>query len=253
MTTHERAVSIQFGPQANAYVTSDVHARGKDLERLTELVRGRSTARVLDLGCGGGHVSFACAPHVAEVVAVDLSAEMLRAVTEYAATAGLTNIRTVQAAVESVHVPPGSFDVVVSRYSAHHWRELVPGLRAARRALRDGGLAVFIDVVAPGDPLCDTHLQTVELLRDRSHVRDRNVDEWETALVTSGFVVNEVIADRLLLQFDSWVARMRTPEIAQRAIRELWNGAPAEVREHFAVNADGDFTVDTAYLAAVAC
>src|SRR6185312_8172905 len=71
--SHEAVVGGQFGSRAAAYLTSAVHAQGRDLEALAALAHGRSEARVLDLGCGGGHVSFAVAPHVGEVVAYDLS------------------------------------------------------------------------------------------------------------------------------------------------------------------------------------
>ena len=59
---HDNLVESQFSAQAAAYVTSAVHADGDDLRELADLARGRSDARVLDLGCGGGHVSFRLAP-----------------------------------------------------------------------------------------------------------------------------------------------------------------------------------------------
>lgn len=40
-----------------------------------------------------------------------------------------------------------------------------------------GATTVFIDVVSPEHAVFDTHLQTVELLRDPSHVRDYTVSE----------------------------------------------------------------------------
>ena len=92
--TQEALVTDQFGPQAKAYVTSAVHAGGADLDQIETLVRGHVHARVLDLGCGGGHVSYRVAPHVREVVAYDLSAEMLAAVRATAAERGLANIAT---------------------------------------------------------------------------------------------------------------------------------------------------------------
>jgi hypothetical protein len=46
------------------------------------------------------------------------------------------------------------------------------------------------------------------------------------------------------MQFDQWVARMRTPEVRVAAIRSLLNGAPDEVREYFAVASDGSFMID---------
>ena len=120
---HEALVGDQFGARANAYLTSAVHAQGRDLEALVALVSNHRDARVLDLGCGGGHVGFNVAPHVREVVAYDLSAEMLDVVARAAQERGLTNLSTQQGVVERLPFADASFDLVLSRYSAHHWRD----------------------------------------------------------------------------------------------------------------------------------
>src|SRR5258708_22430679 len=137
--THESVVTGQFGPRAAAYVTSAVHAQGEDLQRLGEMVRGHGAARALDLGCGGGHVSFHVAPHVAEVVAYDLSEEMLAAVQSSAAERGLGNIVTRQGAVERLPFEEASFDFVISHLLSHHWRHFATCLcQAQRRPTRSG-------------------------------------------------------------------------------------------------------------------
>src|SRR5271165_450674 len=65
--SHEDLIGSQFGARAAAYLGSAVHAQGADLQTLADLVRGQSGARVLDLGCGAGHVSFHVAPQAGEV------------------------------------------------------------------------------------------------------------------------------------------------------------------------------------------
>src|SRR6185437_12969138 len=138
----------------------------------------KTQGRALDLGCGGGHVSFAVAPHVCEVVAYDLSAEMLAVVATAAHERGLRNLATQQGVAERLPFADASFDYVFSRWSAHHWRDLEAGLREAARVLKPGGTAVFIDTATPAQALLDTFLQAIELLRDPSHVRDYSQVEW---------------------------------------------------------------------------
>jgi SAM-dependent methyltransferase len=180
-------VAKQFGPRAAAYVQSRVHAHGEDLNELAALAQALKFARALDLGCGGGHVGFALAPHVGDIVAYDLSEAMLAAVVAEATARGISNLVTRQGTVEALPFEDASFDFVATRYSAHHWHDVPRALGEARRVLKPGGRALFMDVIAPEAPLLDTFLQTVELLRDPSHVRDYSVREWTAMLRAAGF------------------------------------------------------------------
>jgi ubiquinone/menaquinone biosynthesis C-methylase UbiE len=249
---HERQVERQFGAQAAAYVASTVHAAGADLERMAGAVRDRPPGRVLDIGCGGGHVAFTLAPFAEHVVAADLSGDMLAAVAAEAARRGLANIETSLASAGRLPFPDGSFDVVASRFSAHHWDDLSAGLREARRVARPGALALFADAVSPGEPLLDTALQAVEILRDPSHVRNYSTAEWGDALSDAGFAVTRLMTGRLRLDFASWIARIATPAIHAEAIRSLQGVLSGSVRDHFAFEGDGSFTLDTALVEAVA-
>ena len=243
---HEALVAAQFGPNARAYVESVDHATGADLARLAALAAERPNARVLDLGCGGGHVTYAVAPYVAEVVAYDLSPAMLDAVAAEARKRGLANVSTERGTAEALPFADGSFDVVFTRMSAHHWHDVAAGLAGMRRVLRPRGLAAVVDVVAPeGNALHDTFLQAVEILRDPSHVRDYSPTEWLALLRGAGFSPSAPVMARLRLDFATWVARIGTPDVQVRAIRALQAQMPPDVIERFAVEADGSFRLDT--------
>ncbi|MBW7984422.1 class I SAM-dependent methyltransferase [Enterobacillus tribolii] len=245
---HENNVDRQFGEQAAAYLSSHVHARGVDLEKLQVLLAGKSHAQVLDLGCGAGHVSFTVAPEVAQVTAYDLSASMLAVVAQSAAERKLDNITTRQGQAERLPFGEATFDYVISRYSAHHWQDVGQGMREIGRVLKPGGRVVIIDVCSPGHPLLDTYLQTVEMLRDTSHVRDYSSAEWLQLASDAKLRITGLEHDRLHLEFSSWVARMRTPEALATAIRQLQNAMPREVHHHFEILPDGSFTTDTLFL-----
>jgi len=249
--THASLVAEQFGPRAAAYVASAVHSQGEDLDALVRVVSGQGKAKALDLGCGGGHVSFRVAPHVAQVTAFDLSEDMLGAVAKTAAERGLGNIVTRQGKVEKLPFPDASFDFVFSRYSAHHWHDFNAALHEAHRVLKQGGRAVFMDAVSPGPALLDSYLQTVEMLRDPSHVRDYSRAEWENALVKADFKPDTYVHYRIRMDFPVWIARMRTPEVRANAIRSLQNEMAADVVKHFAIEADGSWMLDTMSLEAL--
>jgi ubiquinone/menaquinone biosynthesis C-methylase UbiE len=242
---HDTLVATQFGGRAAAYVASAVHAQGEDLRDVAALVSGRGDARVLDLGCGGGHVAFAVASHVAEVVAYDLSDEMLGAVATEAAARGLGNVTTRRGPAEALPFDDGTFDVVCTRFSAHHWYDMPAGIAEAARVLKPGGAAAFIDVVAPAAVALDTFLQSVELLRDPSHVRDYTAEQWLATLDAAGFTVTRTVKRRLPMEFSSWIARMQTPPVRRDAVRALQAGASAPVATHFEIGPDGSFVLDT--------
>jgi SAM-dependent methyltransferase len=247
---HERVVEAQFGPRAKAYVESAVHSQGADLEAIRTLAQGADQA--LDMGAGGGHVSYALARHARRVIASDLSSEMLAAVARTAREKGLGNIETVEAPAEHLPFEDGTFDFVASRFSAHHWRDFDAGLREARRTLKRGGRAAFVDVYAPGQALFDTHLQAIELLRDHSHVRDYTSAQWLDTLGRSGFAVNACRTWRLRMDFPVWIARMQTQEDYVKAIRALQIAASAETKAHFAIEPDGSFLLDMLMIEATA-
>ncbi|MGT2471723.1 class I SAM-dependent methyltransferase [Paraburkholderia terrae] len=241
---HHDQVADAFGSTAASYLTSQVHATGADLQTLAAAVAATPGAAVLDMGCGAGHASFAVAGSAGSVVAYDIAPQMLATVASAAVDRGLSNIRTQQGAAEKLPFDDASFDWVVSRMSAHHWHDVPLALAEVRRVLKPGGRVMFIDIAGSEHPLLDTHLQAVEVLRDGSHIRDYRADEWVAFFAAAGFeaVVRE--RWRLDIEFDSWVARMRTPEARVVAIRSLWAFAPDEVREYFAVQEDGSFKLD---------
>lgn len=246
----QRLIMAQFGPRAAAYVESAVHAQGADLDHLVEILRNRPAARVLDLGCGGGHVSYHVAPHVREVVAYDLSPEMLDVVARAATERGLTNIATKQGVAENLPFDDVSFDFVMSRYSAHHWRDLDGGLREVVRVLKPGGVAAMVDSLSPGLPVLDTYLQAVEVLRDPSHVRNYSRLDWVAALTRAGFLIGAADQHRVRLHFASWIERMNTPKVQSDAIRALQTAMSETVVRHFNIGPDGSFDLDVLFVEA---
>ncbi len=198
MTTqsHHDHVEKQFSSQASEYLTSTVHASGQDLQRLAVRLADYPDASVLDMGCGAGHASFVAAQNVSTVVAYDLSAHMLDVVAQAAEARQLKNITTRQGYVESLPFADNAFDIVISRYSAHHWHDVGAALREVNRVLKPGGLLIVMDVMSPGHPVRDIWLQTVEALRDTSHIRNHASGEWLTLISEANLIVDNLITPR---------------------------------------------------------
>lgn len=247
MTSHDEHVQRQFDSRAAAYLASNVHAWGPDLKLALALVQSlpRRPGRILDLGCGAGHLSFALSSAADEVIACDPAEGMLATVQQAARDRGLANVGTAQAHAEALPFADGYFDIVATRYSAHHWGNMPEALREARRVLAEGGYLLVSDVLGATLPLVDTHLQTMEILRDPSHVRDYSIQEWLALLMHSRFELEYFKLWPTHIDAATWVERMRTSPESVAAIRRLQGGAPTEVVRALAFEADGSFTVQT--------
>jgi ubiquinone/menaquinone biosynthesis C-methylase UbiE len=205
---------------------------------------------VLDAGCGAGHTTMAIAPHSEKVIAFDLTESMLEQVQQLAQERNFTNIETGQGNVAELPFEDETFDVVVSRYSAHHWSNPEKAVKEFFRVLKNGGQFILSDIVAFPDPTCDTFLQAVELLRDTSHVRDYSIWQWHNMLQDVGLTCEVYFIWKLDLEFEAWVTRMSTPEQNIQMIQTLFDGAPQEVRQAFNVQEDYSFHIPGALLVA---
>lgn len=251
----KQAVEEQFSQVAANYTISPVHATGPELLRMLKISNVTGKERVLDAGCGAGHTALAFAPHVAEVVAVDLSDSMLEQVRHNAAARGLTNVTVRKADVEELPFESGEFDIVTSRYSAHHWPHPRRALREFQRVLQNEGdqpgQLLLADIVSYEDFALDTFVQAIELLRDPSHVRDHTISQWIVMLSACGFGTEVAYEWPVRLEFDSWLARMETPQENSTMIRRLMDLAPQEVTAALQVEEDYTFTFKGALLRCV--
>jgi len=239
----------QFGRSAANYLTSPVHAIGEDLERLESIAGQLQPARVLDLGCGAGHASFALARGGAgRVTAYDPSSSMLDVVAREAAARGHETIETLVGSAEVLPFENSSFDLIVSRYSAHHWCSVPRALAECARVAVPGARLILIDSIAPETPLLDTALQVIEFLRDASHVRDYRVSEWCAMQRTAGFGEATVIGWMIPIEFRSWIARIGTKPARVAALHAVFADLPTEVLEYFKIDPGCGFEMQMAWL-----
>jgi peptidoglycan-N-acetylglucosamine deacetylase len=110
-------------------------------ERLPEMFAG--AGRVLEIGAGTGIFTIPIARHCREVIAVDISRNMLELLEKKAADEGVANIRTILCDVEKSQ-PEGTFSVICAFASLEYMEDL-PGLfRNLTPHLEPGGVIYFI-------------------------------------------------------------------------------------------------------------
>lgn len=103
--------------------------------------------RILDLGCGTGNLTdqmFKTFPE-AEIDALDISEEILNESRKR--FSHVPNIRYIQADFKTLHLPPGSYDLVMSSIAIHHIEDpdKIKLYREVFQALTPGGIFIFAD------------------------------------------------------------------------------------------------------------
>jgi SAM-dependent methyltransferase len=125
---------------------------------------------VLDVACGAAHAADPVAPHVRQVVGIDLTRELLAVGALRLHDAGIDNVLLQEGNAESLPFVAGSFDVVFCRSSLHHFGDPVRAVAEMRRVCRPGGRVVLVDLIAPAAEVRD-RFDHVHRLLDPSHVR----------------------------------------------------------------------------------
>ena len=232
-------VQQQFGAHAAAYATSTVHAKGASLGRLVELVQPQKSWRALDIATGAGHTAAAFAPHVAHVIASDLTPEMLDEASKLAAAKGLTNMESASADAEALPFDAAQFDLVSCRIAPHHFPDIVAFVAEVWRTLKPGGTFALVDNIAPDEEstpgftaaeLRDAAraYNDFEALRDPSHARCLGMAEWSKVLADTGFTVTHKERIPKHMAFDPWAERMGCDAATIERLRGmLTGGAPA--------------------------
>jgi SAM-dependent methyltransferase len=100
-------------------------------------------ARLIDLACGPGRLTFAIAEHFAEGVAIDLEPKMIAAARLEAERRGVRHIHWSVGRVEDLEAPAGAFDLVTAASAFHRFDQ--PRVAAlAYRWLKPGGALVTL-------------------------------------------------------------------------------------------------------------
>ncbi len=238
MAKAKTLVQEQFGAHAAAYATSRVHAQGTSLSRLVEAVRPQPGWRALDIATGAGHTAFAFAPHVAEVIAADVTPEMLELAARIAGERRLRTITFASAPAERLPFPAASFDLVTCRIAAHHFDDVAKFVREGVRVLRRGGVFGLVDNVSPDAGMmrwprealagAAREYNAFEKLRDRSHVRCLTPEEWLGLLGDAGLVQRHVELLDKSMAFEPWADQQSAgAEIKARLRAMLVDGSAA--------------------------
>ena len=98
-----------------------------------------------DLGCGTGQVSELIAPHVARVVAVDGSNDMVQAARKR--LKGMHQVDVRRGDMEALPIDEGQLDVAMVTLVLHHVPDPACAIAEVHRVLRPGGRVMIVDML----------------------------------------------------------------------------------------------------------
>lgn len=235
MTTTKDDVKRQFGSNAEKYAMSKTHALGSDLQIVLAYLEAQPHMRVLDVATGAGHTAATIAPNVEHVTASDLSPEMIEQTKKLFASKGLSNTDAVVVDVEALEFPDNTFDAVTCRIAPHHFLDIQKAVDEIARVLKPGGAFILEDSVSPPSKRLDRFVNSLEKLRDPTHVRAYTKREWRRMLIHSGLRVVRSELYRKTHNVEDWMTNSGCSEELKEQVRTMFVQAPDVAKEHFAI------------------
>lgn len=123
-----------------ASTISDMPGYERTLARTRQLLQGAD--RAYEFGCGTGTTALKLAPALGEIIATDISPEMIAIAREKAAAEGCANARFEVGTPEATGFPDAAFDVALGFNALHLIGARDATFREVRRVLRPGGLFI---------------------------------------------------------------------------------------------------------------
>jgi len=151
---------------------------------LIEMSNVTSEDSVLDVACGPGLVACEFAKIAKNVTGIDITEKMIQQAEERQKELGLSNMSWNVGTVLPLPYESESFNIVITRYSFHHFLDPKAVLQEMCRVCKNGGKVLIADAALPKDKV-DAY-NHMEKLRDPSHTRALSFDEFDYLLQNSG-------------------------------------------------------------------
>ncbi len=232
---NKRQVQKNFGRQALAYNANCLLADEENLSTIIRMARIKGEDKVLDVATGTGFLAGALSEVAGEVMATDLTLEMLyqtRPKTQ-------NNTSFCLADVERLPFHNDSFDMVTCRVALHHFTRPDEAFSEIRRVCRPNGRVVIMDIISSEDDNRREYHNKMERLRDSSHVKQYSYSEIKQMFSDCGLKVVEAEMWEYTWEMEEWLAIANPAEVNASEIRKMMSesvdgdksGLSVEVRD----------------------
>ena len=219
--SHMETINKSFTEQAKAFENANMNFSKKEyLDYTMKAIGASKTDLVLETAAGTCVCGRTIAPMVQKVTCLDATPAMLDIGIQSAKEAGIGNMEFVRGIIEKLPFPDASFDIVMTRLSFHHFQEMQTPFMEMDRVLKRGGKLVIIDMEAAEESFRETE-DSIERLRDCSHVRNRSRQEFVSLYRAAGYELLKEESTRIPVRLSAWMELTKTPADAQKDITKM--------------------------------
>lgn len=181
---HKNKIIEQFTKQAVPF--SKVAGHMDSMQMLIQMSGVTTSDNVLDVACGPGLVACEFAKVAKHVSGIDITAKMIERARQLQKEKHLVNIDWNINDISPLPYPNGSFSIVLTRYSFHHFMKPTDVLAEMLRVCLPGGKVLVADVALPSEKV-DAY-DHLEKLRDPSHTHALSLPEFEQLFGCNGLL-----------------------------------------------------------------
>lgn len=183
---------------ADSYAKSpiqNIDAYNYTLERTRSYLS--TTDRVLEVGCGTGSTALLLAPHVGQMIATDISNNMIAIANEKADNGAVPNVQFIADHILGDRIPDGPYDAVLALNLLHLIEDPEGSIQRLHRLLKPGGIFISKTVCKPGSgaPLRFRFLRLIvpvmQFFGKAPFVRFMDASDFEDLIKSQGFKILE--------------------------------------------------------------
>jgi len=219
-TNHNQAIVDQFTKQAVPFSQKTAMSSRAIFELMVDVCAVTPQDVVLDVACGPGLTACAVAAVAAHVTGIDLTPAMIERAKARQAEQGLSNLTWHVGDVSSLPFADGSFSLVLTRFSFHHFLDPRAVLAEMKRVCAPGGRVMVWDAVPEPDK-ADAYNQ-LERLKDPSHVRALPAEELLGIIREAGLTDIKTAPFNLEFEMEKQLAGMFPNPGDEEKIRQIY-------------------------------
>ena len=225
----------QFNNQAKFYSSSKTFSAGESLDILSNLLNKGKFESGLDIGTGAGFAAFELSKSCEKVEATDISEGMINEAKKIMKERKINNLNFNICSAEELNYSDKKFDIVTCRTAAHHFLDVEKFCSEVHRVLRDEGEFIIVDTITSDQIKLNNWHQEVELIRDKSHIKNLSLIEWKNILKISKFSFLDIIQSRVTMNLNDWMERSGTSDKDKNILKDKFQNSDEKIKSFFGI------------------